>query len=134
MGMNNLLFHSLEQRWYNKEIERRVNDLSNMMKSEIFSLFKNAETLIVQSTSHRGSYSYSFSLMALLNVISQCNVKQIIIKAIEYDGNNWIKSVWKSDEQILKKEYAAKDYQIEMKKEKSTYGMEYRLEINWKED
>merc|ERR1712228_1167457 len=66
--MNNLLFHSLEQRWYNKEIERRVNDLSNMMKSEIFSLFKNAETLIVQSTSHRGSYSYSFSLMALLNV------------------------------------------------------------------
>merc|ERR1712228_508373 len=123
--MNNLLFHSLQQRDYNEEIQRNDDDQNNMIKSEIFSVFHNIETLIIQSTF--GSNSYSFSLMALLNVISQCNVKQIIIKSQEsYHGYNWIKSLWKSDEQKLKKEYAAKNYEIEMVKEEN----EYRLEIS----
>merc|ERR1712228_881434 len=65
--MNNLLFHSLEQREYNEEIKRKDDDQNNVMKSEIFSLFKNVQTLIIQSTGLGGLYSYSFSLMALLN-------------------------------------------------------------------
>merc|ERR1712228_271277 len=67
--MNNLLFHSLEHREYDEEIKRKDDDKNNLMKSEIFSLFKNTQILIIQSTYLRKSFS--FSLMALLNVISQ---------------------------------------------------------------
>merc|ERR1712228_809790 len=117
--MNHLLFLSLEQRCYDEEIQRKDDDKNNMMKSEIFSLFQNVQTLIIQSTNNYGGYdSYSFSLMALLNAISQSNLNQIIIKSKEYNGYNWIKSVWKSDERIFKKEYAAKGYKITMIEEK----------------
>merc|ERR1712228_745528 len=39
--MNNLIFHSLDQRECGKEFQRDDDDKNNMMKSEIFSLFKN---------------------------------------------------------------------------------------------
>merc|ERR1712228_862872 len=99
---------------------------------EIFSLFPNIKSIIIQSTSNSGSHSFSFSLMALLNVIPQCNVNEIIIKSKECDGCNWIKSLWQTDEEILKKEYAAKGYEIEMKKEKGRYydRDEHRFEIH----
>merc|ERR1712228_1081907 len=116
---NNLLFHSLDKREYNKEIKRKDVDQSNSVRLELLSLFPNIKALIIQSTDGIGSVSFSFSLMGFLNVISQCNVNEIIIKSTETDdGFNWIKSLWKSDEQILKKEYAAKGYEIEMKEEK----------------
>merc|ERR1712228_802939 len=137
--MNNLLFHSLEQRWHIAEIKRKDDDQNNMMKSEIFLVCKHVQTLIIQSTNFDGLHSYSFSLMALLNVIFQSNLNQIIIKSIEWDGYNWIKSLWKSDEEILKKEYAAKGYEIEMSEEegKNPYGnkqIEYRLQIHQNKD
>merc|ERR1712228_360626 len=129
--INDLLFYSLDGRDHNKEIKRNDDDQTNLIRLELLSLFPNIKTLIIQSTSSTGLFSFSFSLMALLNVISQCNVNQIIIKSVEYDGYNWIKNLWKSDEQILKKEYAAKGYEIEMKKEKEKYNtVEYRFEIN----
>merc|ERR1712228_332198 len=96
---------------------------------ELLSLFSNCRTLIIQSTDWNGIDSFSFSLMALLNEISQCNINQIIIKSREWLDYNWIKSLWKTDEQILKKEYAAKGYEIEMKQEKKQIN-EYRFEIN----
>merc|ERR1712228_340194 len=122
--INDLLFHSLYQRYYQREIKGEDVDLftSNLVRLEMLSLFPNCKTVIIQSTCYSGYYSYSFSLMALLNVISQSNVDQIIIKSKEKSGYNWIKSLWKSDEQILKKEYSAKGYEIEMKqKEKKEY-------------
>merc|ERR1712228_610173 len=128
--INNLLFHSLDKRdvRYNKEIKREDDDQNNLVRLKLLSLFPNIKTLIIQSTDVNGVYSFSFSLMALLNVISQSNVNQIIIKSKEYTGYNWVKSLWKSDEQILKKEYAAKGYEIEMKQEKNGQYDEYCFE------
>merc|ERR1712228_821348 len=119
--INDLLFYSLDKRSYNEEIKREDVDQDNLIRLDMLSLFPNIKTLIIQSTDYDGEHSFSFSLMALLNVISQCYVNEIIIKSKEsYDGYNyynWIKSLWSSDEQILKKEYAAKGYEIEMQQE-----------------
>merc|ERR1712228_1135962 len=129
--INDLLFHSLDKRECDQEIKRKHDDQSNLIRSTLLSLFPNVKNLIIQSTKWNGDYSFSFSLMALLNVISQCNVNQIIIKSKEYKGSNWINSLWSSDEQILKKEYSAKGYEIEMKHDKNQYNtVEYRFEIN----
>merc|ERR1712228_914575 len=108
--INNLLFHSLNQRNHDRyqESKRKDDDKNNLIRSELLSLFPNIKTLIIQSTSGSGSHSFSFSLMALLNVIwqiCQCNVNRVVIKSTEYLGYNWIKSLWKSDEEMLKKEY-----------------------------
>merc|ERR1712228_803429 len=131
--INDLLFHSLDRRQYDKVIKRKDDEKNNLIRLELLSLFPNIKTLIIQSTD--GEHSFSFSLMALLNVISQCNVNQIIIESEEYvndeSSHNWIKSLWESDEQKLKKEYAGKGYEIEMKKEqKGPWDVEYRFEIN----
>merc|ERR1712228_591798 len=90
--INKLLFYSLDKRDADKEIKREDVDQSNLARLELFSLFPNIKNLIIQSTN--GYESFSFSLMGLLNVISQCNVNQIIIKSIERIGYiNWIKSL-----------------------------------------
>merc|ERR1712228_1125240 len=149
--INDLVFHSLDQgRYYYKESKRK--DKNNLIRLELLPLFPNIKTLIIQSTNHDGHNCFSFSLMGLLNVISQSNVNQIFIKSIEYVdheritriaiGNesrrgsrgyvdrerryNWIKEAWEWNEKRLKKDYAAKGFQIEMKKEEK----EYQIEIN----
>ena len=119
--INDLLFYSLDKRWYSEEIKRKDDDQSNLVRTKFLSLFPNCKTLIIQSTREDGYSSFSFSLMALLNVISQCNLDEIIIKSKEYyDGDNWIKS-WSSDDQTLKKEYAAKGYVIEMEDQNTEF-------------
>jgi len=72
--------------------------------------------LIIDSTSSNGSYYFSFSLLAFLDVINGTNLKEIIIKSTEYDGHCWIRNIWASNEQMLKKTYSAKGYMIEMEK------------------
>ena len=116
--------------WKGEERKRDDDDKNNLVRLELLSLFPNCKTLSIQSARSDGSDSFSFSLMAFLNVISQSSLNQIIIKSYENrHGYNWIKNLWNSDEQILKKEYAARNYEIEMKKEKGYYD-EYRFEIN----
>ena len=72
--------------------------------------------------------------MALLNVLDGTKLTEIVIKSTEYterhDDNkktgrtfNWIKNVWNSDEQRLKKEYKARGYQIEMEMEQDKYNL-----------
>merc|ERR1712228_393538 len=72
--INNLLFHSLDKReaWKGEEIKRNDDDQSNLIRSELLSLFPNTKTLIIESSSFGGSYSFSFSLMGL----SQSNVNK----------------------------------------------------------
>merc|ERR1712228_582533 len=89
--IKNLLFHSLDQRRFDKEFKRNDVDQNNLIRLEMLSLFPNIKTLIIHSTNWNGSDSFSFSLMALLNVISQCNVNQIVIKSeTTLSGSNWI--------------------------------------------
>ena len=125
--INNLLIHSLECRENNEESKRVVDDLNNVVRAELFALFPNVRKLIIQST--YGSYSYSLSLLALLNEICRTNLDEIVITSTEWKGHCWIKSVWNSDEQMLEKEYAAKGYEIEMEYVE-TKRDEYNLKIS----
>lgn len=113
----NLLFHSFDQRDTRevKETKRGDDDLSNLARADILKFFPNAKTLTI-SSKHWMS-SYSFSLMSFLDITCQTNLEQIIIKSEQYPLKNktWIQIVWEMDEQLLKKEFAAKNYQIEMK-------------------
>merc|ERR1712228_465934 len=96
--INDLLFHSLDKRDYDKESKRNDDDENNLVRFEMLSLFPNIKTLTIQSTNDIGYYSFSFSLMALLNAIFQSNLNEIIIKSEEsWNGYNWIKSLWSSD-------------------------------------
>jgi len=126
--INKLLFHSVEN---NKEIKRDVDDLSNVICAELFALFPNVRKLIIQSTG--GPVSFSLSLLALLNVICGTNLNEIVVKTTKYYGHSttWMKKVWNSDEAMLKEEYAAKGYQIEMETYTEMNGTtQYNLKIN----
>ena len=71
--------------------------------------------------------------MALLRVFFGTNLKEIIIKAEEYKGHCWIKDVWASDEQILKKQYSLKGFEIDMEIITGTFkygNTAYNLNIN----
>merc|ERR1712228_217295 len=97
----------------NNEEIKEVDALNNMVRFELFSLFPNVQTLTIQMQNH-GFDSYSFSLLTFLNVISQSNLHQIIINNTEHYHYNWMETVWKSDEEILKKEYAANNFKISL--------------------
>ena len=56
-------------------------------------------------------------MTGLLSLIESLSFNQVIIKAVTRYGNNWIDSLWRSPE-IMKKEYAAKNYIISMKEVK----------------
>ena len=98
--------HSLEARESYKETNRNDEDFGNLIRAEIFVLFSKVKSLIIQSTHHVGSVSFSFSLIAFLSVIDGINLDEIIIKSVERWNFSWIKSLWKSDEQRLKKAYS----------------------------
>ena len=125
-NINKLLFHckTLDQRDANKEFKRSDDDSNNLVRSETFVLFRKVRRLIIQSTFNESSFS--FSLLAFLNSISGTNLDEIIIKSDENWGNCWIKSVWDSDEEILKNKYTARGYEIKIKREEG----EYNLRIN----
>ena len=120
-----LLFHSIDRREYNKEIKR--NDVSNVIRADIFILFSKVKILIIHSTFAAGSFS--FSLIAFLSVIDETNLDEIIIKSEWYYGFNWIKSLWESHKKRLKSAYAAKNYKIEMEMIKDEYRDQYNLQI-----
>ena len=119
------LFHSLN---VDKEIKRKDDDYRNLIRNEIFFLFPKAKILLIKSASF---WSYSFSLMALLNVICQSNLNEIIMESASvtvYDGSSWINEMWNSDCQMLKKKYFEKGFEIAMSK-KIEDSFKYNLKI-----
>lgn len=109
-NINKLLFHSLIGKDYDKEFKPNDDDLSNVVHSDLFAFFPNVTSLIINSGF--GGVEFCFSLMALLNVIFETNLNEIIINS--YGNVCWIKRVWNSDKEILKKEYTAKGFKIAM--------------------
>merc|ERR1712154_343180 len=110
----NLLSHSLDKRNTDKvrDTKRANDDFSNLVRADLFSLFPNVKTLIIDSTYQQ--YSYSFSLRAFLDTICQTNLDEITIKSKQYGGNKtWIQILGEKDKELLKQEYAAKNYRIE---------------------
>ena len=118
--MRELIIYPMDQRLAGKENKREDKDFSNLFRSEIFGIFTTIKTLIIITTNEYGIKSYSLSMTTLLSLISSSSLDQIIIKSVEVEWNgnkyNWINNFWRSDAEIMKKEYAAKNYSISMKK------------------
>merc|ERR1712176_1532497 len=102
-NINNLIFYSLVKIALKKVFKPNDDDLSNLVHSDLFALFPNVTSLTIETCD---GFYFCFSLGALLNVIFATNLDEIIIKSSLWHGDCWIKSIWNSDQEILKKEYA----------------------------
>ena len=121
--MRDLIINKLDGRHSNEESKREDKDFTNLPRSEMFDIFNNVKTLILKTTVPYGhSYSYSSNLSALLSSIHSSSLNRVIIKAqSDPDGNNWIRSFWRSYSEKTRKESAEKHYNITVKEEKQEY-------------
>merc|ERR1712228_338421 len=111
--MNNLILSSLilDKRRYKDQKKREETDVSNLIRSELLSIFPNIETLIIWAV--YDTHSWSFSLIGLLSLISESKLSQIIIKARRNEYSSiWTQTLWNSEQQILRKAYSAKKFSI----------------------
>lgn len=106
--IRNLLFYPLERRRAKEESKRESTDFTNLFRSDLLKMFENAQSMIIQSATG----SYSMSMTNLLALISSSNLNKIIIKTRKNKGKNWIDALWKSEADILKKQYAEQNYNI----------------------
>ena len=60
--MRDLIMNKMEKREYNKESVREHGDFTNLFRSEIFGIFPNLKTIIIQSTRYDGKHSYSLCM------------------------------------------------------------------------
>eukprot|EP01084_Bolivina_argentea_P135459 238675_1 len=105
-----------------QEVVRLDTDYSNLFVSETLLIFKKVNSIIIQTTSPGGLYSYSVSMICLLSLIESMSLDKVSVKAYNYyQGDNWIKALWNSDEKKLKKGYDDKKYDISMEKNKYEY-------------
>ncbi len=98
--MRDLVMHKMS-----KGRDVRVdNDVSNLFKSELLSIFKNVKTVIIRTTNYNGDYWYTLSMICLLSLIESTSLDKIIIKAVTYwkDKYNWIESLWNINKESYK--------------------------------
>eukprot|EP01084_Bolivina_argentea_P297768 513047_1 len=105
---------------------RKDNDCSNLLKSKIFQVFPNLNTLnIVTGYNH-----YSISMIALLSLLELGSLDKItVIAGSDSKENNWIYSLWHLHSKRLEKQYLAKNYKINCVKG-DDYRNEYLFVIN----
>eukprot|EP01084_Bolivina_argentea_P221682 375409_1 len=63
---------------------RSDQDFSNLFQLEMLQIFKNVTNIIIETTAPGGFDSYSISLTALLSLIENTSLCQIIVKARIY--------------------------------------------------
>eukprot|EP01084_Bolivina_argentea_P074381 134930_1 len=101
------------------------NDVSNLFKSELLSIFKNVKIIIIKTTNNSASVCYTLSVICLLSLIESTSLDKIIIKAVtkkidgyncidtkKIDGYNWIESLWNVNKEIITNKYHIKKYNI----------------------
>merc|ERR1712228_340360 len=129
--MNNLILSSLDTRRYQDEKKREDTNFSNLIRSEFLSIFRRIQTLIIWAAYKDASWS--FSLNGLLSLISESNLSQIIIKARNSDDSpTWTRTLWNTEEEILKIEYSAKQFSISSSDKMGSDGNEFWLIIKKK--
>eukprot|EP01084_Bolivina_argentea_P036818 68077_1 len=79
--------------------KREDNDFTNLLKLEMFSIFKNVNTLIIKD--YYGAWSVS--MIGLLSLIEFGSLDKVVVKDNKH--NKWISSLWSSDSKILKHKY-----------------------------
>ncbi len=115
--MRDLVMHKMS-----KGSDVRVdNDVSNLFKSELLSIFKNVKTIIIKTTYSHRSDCYTLSMICLLSLIESTSLDKIIIKAVtdayKKDKYNWIESLWNVNKEIITNKYHTKNYNINVKTE-----------------
>eukprot|EP01084_Bolivina_argentea_P133547 235673_1 len=78
----------------------KKGDVKNLFRSELLQLFKNAKTVIMQTSQEMGfrEACYSLSLTTLLSIIKLGSLDKVIVKTTATD-DNWI-AEFKGDEHI----------------------------------
>eukprot|EP01084_Bolivina_argentea_P152417 265898_1 len=89
--------------------KRESNDFSNLLRVQMFSIFPNVNTLIINDFAGE----YSLSMINLLSLIEFGSLDKVIVKG---KRNKWINSLWISDSKRLKEEYSLKHYNISIEK------------------
>eukprot|EP01084_Bolivina_argentea_P231698 390652_1 len=90
--------------------QREDKDFSNMLRYEIFLIFKNVNTLIIDTYNE----GYSISMVGLLSLLQQRSLDKVVVKA--RGSNCWISLLWASEySETLKREYHSGGYNISMK-------------------
>ena len=107
-------FESVMPQWNIDLPAREDGDFCNVMRSELFSVFPNVKSLIIRTSG--GPFCCTLSMIAFLSEISSTDLEEIVVQSTENYSDNapWVKQLWQREEKRLKKEYAAKGFEIVM--------------------
>merc|ERR1712129_46780 len=70
-----------------------------------------------QSLSVNAIYGFSLSMINLLSLIVDSNLKKVIVKGKDYEICKWIGEVWQTDKGILAGHYEENAFDIRFKEE-----------------
>ena len=105
--------------WNEYKFERRdESDYSNLIKPEIFELFTNIEEITIDI---RKEY-YTLSLIALLSIIKDTNVRHVIIEGKGYSDKSWLEVLWNTASQDIIDKYSRQQFNIKFHHERRDRG------------
>ncbi len=116
--MVNLIMNEIEK----GEKVRNSTDNKNLIKKQIFDVFKNIKKMVIISTSRwllkRWLSSFSFSLSGFLGIIEKTSLEKVIVKAVvrTWKNDSWLSLLWKSSSSEIEKQYEQKNYNIGYKR------------------
>ena len=89
---------------------------TNLFRGDIiFKLFPNLKSIIMIVVAEYDIYSFSFSF--LLSIISKSSLEKVIIKTMS-DEDNWLYSIWSSNDKKLKHMFSERNFNISFNKNK----------------
>ena len=94
-----LLFYSAKK----NQQQRQSDDFSNLFRSELLSLFSGARVLTFKLA------AYSFSIAALLQLITDSNLKEVVVSK---GAKMWIDKAWQSEKAMLTNQYEQNGFDI----------------------
>eukprot|EP01084_Bolivina_argentea_P168723 292535_1 len=110
-----------------KDAFGEFSNFTNLFLSQMLSIFKNVNNIIIKTTSDGGTYGYSFSMVSLLTLIKLSSLDTITLKANTHywlKEYNWIKSLWHSEGKQINQLYERSNYNICVTKHTQAYWLE----------
>ena len=119
-----LFERSVVKEWDESKFERRdKNDNCNLIKPEIFKLFKNINQIVIRiSGDDDGKEYYTLSFIGLLSIISNTNVRKVAVKIFvrprDSSYKSWLELLWKRASQDLIDTYSRQQFDIKFDHDK----------------
>jgi len=107
--IRNTLMYPIKSRKTSERVSD--GDFSNLFRTELLSLFPNAQSIVVRAEGN------SMSMLNLLSLIRNSNLKKIVIKATKRKAK-WMDVVWQAEKELLTKQYEESGFDILFKEEK----------------